>query len=82
MRLIDADKFRKRIAAAAFLNGTAEAAEKANLFMKLLDMEETAYDVDKVVEQIEKIMDDESIRFVQQSVNAAVRIVKNGGADD
>lgn len=53
MRLIDTDKFRMRLAAAAFLNGTEEAAEKANIFMKLLDMEETAYDVDKVVEQLE-----------------------------
>lgn len=38
-----------------------------------------AYDVDKVVEQIDNIMEDESIRFCEQAVNAAKRIVKSGG---
>ncbi len=41
-----------------------------------------AYDVDKVVEQIDNIMEDESIRFCEQAVNAAKRIVKSGGVAD
>lgn len=38
-----------------------------------------AYDVDRVVEQIEGIMHDESIRFCDQAVSYAVNIVKSGG---
>lgn len=41
----------------------------------------TAYDVDKVVEQIDGIMKDESIRFVNQAVNRAKIIVKSGGIE-
>lgn len=37
-----------------------------------------AYDVDMVCKDIEKIMQDDSIRFVDQAVNRAKKIVKNG----
>ena len=40
-----------------------------------------AYDVDKVVEQIDGIMKNESIRFCDQAVNAAKKIVKSGGIE-
>lgn len=41
----------------------------------------TAYDEDRVVEQIDKIMEDESIWFVNQAVNRAKRIIKSGGIE-
>ena len=41
----------------------------------------TAYNVDRVVEQIDKIMEDESIWFVNQAVNRAKRIIKSGGIE-
>lgn len=41
----------------------------------------TAYNVDKVVDQIEDIMDDESVRFCNQAVRRSVNIVKAGGVN-
>lgn len=41
----------------------------------------TAYDEDRVVEQIDKIMEDESIWLVNQAVNRAKRIIKSGGIE-
>lgn len=40
------------------------------------------YDVGKVLEQIDGIMKDESIRFCDQAVNVAKKIVKSGGVAD
>jgi hypothetical protein len=42
----------------------------------------TAYDVDKVVEQINHIMKDENIRFANQVVQRAANIVKGVFNDD
>lgn len=42
----------------------------------------TAYDVDRVVVQIESIMDDETIRFCDQAVKKSVDIVKAGGVNE
>ncbi len=53
-----------------------------NCFYKdVIFKQPTAYDVDKVVEQIKDIMQDESIRFCDQAVDKAVNIVKAGGID-
>ncbi len=46
-----------------------------------IEEQATAYDVDEVVEQIDEIMKDESIRFCDQAVNAAKKIVKSGGIE-
>lgn len=54
MRLIDADEFREQAIGAALKNGTCGAAEKANALVRLIDAQPTAYDVDKVAEQLEK----------------------------
>lgn len=51
MRLIDADEFKKQIAGMAIVNNYP--ADKANKMCELIDCQPTAYDVDKVVEQIE-----------------------------
>lgn len=42
MRLIDADAFKRQIAAAAVQNGTTEAAHRASLMVDLIDNQPTA----------------------------------------
>lgn len=82
MRLIDADYFKKQTAAAAL---KSNAEQKGLALIKLIDNQPTAYDVEKVGKQLEeKIMGDETIRFVDQAVGKALEIVKQGGvgADD
>lgn len=50
MRLIDADYFKKQIAAATLKNNIE--SNKGLALMELVDAQPTAYDVNKVVEQI------------------------------
>lgn len=72
MRLIDADKLRKEI----------HMSYSDDLGIReVINEQPTAYDVDKVVEQIDGIMKNESIRFCDQAVNAAKKIVKSGGIE-
>ena len=52
MRLIDADAFKSQIAGMAISN--SYPANKANAWCELIDAQPTAYDPDKVVEQLEK----------------------------
>ena len=52
MRLIDADEFKRQIAGMAIVNNYP--ADKANKMCELIDCQPTAYDVDKVMEQIEE----------------------------
>lgn len=52
MRLIDADEFKRQVAAAAIKNGLNESVKKGTVLMELIDMQPTAYDADKVVEQL------------------------------
>lgn len=52
MRLIDADAFESQIAGMAISNNYP--ANKANALCELIDAQPTAYDPDKVVEQLEK----------------------------
>ena len=52
MRLIDAELFKKQVAAMAIKDGYAP--EKANALCKLIDKQPTAYDIDKVVEEIKE----------------------------
>lgn len=53
MRIIDADKFKKQIAGMAIVNGYS--AQKVNKMCELIDEQPTAYDVDKVIEQLNNI---------------------------
>ncbi len=76
MRLIDADEFKEIIVT----YGNAGFAQlRINKICEIIDGQTTAYDADKVAEQIDGIMKDESILFVNQAVNRAKRIVKYGG---
>ena len=56
MRLIDADNFKTQVAAAAISNGFMQSSEKARVMIELIDMQPTAFDVDKVVEQLETLV--------------------------
>lgn len=56
MRFIDADSFKKQVAAAAISNGFMQSSEKARLMIDLIDMQPTAFDIDKVVEQLEALV--------------------------
>lgn len=87
MRLIDADKIdfgKVFIGASDFAKDTREAAQK------LIDEQPTAYDVDKVVEQLEK--ESQNIELIYPTdqgydyedaigidINKAKQIVKSGG---
>lgn len=52
MRLIDADAFKSQIAGMAISNNYP--ANKANALCELIDAQPTAYDPDKVMEQLEE----------------------------
>lgn len=45
----------------------------------MIDEQPTAYDLDKIIEQIDGIMQYDSIRFCDQVVNTAKRFAKSGG---
>ena len=49
MRLIDADDFKK------FMQALCKAGSPYESFIELLDKQTTAYDIDKVVEELEKL---------------------------
>ena len=51
MRLIDADEFKKQIVGMAIINNYKP--DKANTLCELIDAQPTAYDIDKVVKEIE-----------------------------
>ena len=53
MRLIDAEAFEKQVVAMAIMNGYAP--QKVNAFCELINKQPTAFDMDKVVEQLEDI---------------------------
>lgn len=67
MRLIDADVFKSQIAGMAISNNYP--ANKANAWCKLIDAQPTAYDPDKVVEQLEeeKNLHEEMIKYEQKN---------------
>lgn len=76
-RLIDADAFKRRVAGMAFSNNYP--ANKANAWCELIDEQPTAFDVDKVVKQLEE---DKRHTF-DGCINKkkAIEIVKGGGLE-
>lgn len=88
MRLIDADEFKRQIAGMAIVTGYS--ARKANKMCELIDKQSTAYDVDKVVEQLEEFTGEEctlhecgirSEHCKSCIAKKAIEIVKRGGAE-
>ena len=86
MRLIDADTFKKQIAGMTIANNYP--VNKASALCDLIDAQPTAYDLDKVVEQLEE--ERENVGFVKatteasayiRGINDAIKIVKGGGID-
>ncbi len=80
MRLIDADKIdfgKVFIGASDFAKDTREAAQK------LIDEQPIAYDVDKVVEQLEKAKYEDDLYPCNLAVEIeeAKSIVKSGGIE-
>lgn len=93
MRLIDADEFEKQIVGMTILNNYPP--NKANALCKLIDSQPTAFDVEKVVEQLQGISDEaqdeisvcekEACQYYDgfsDGVDKAIEIVKRGGRDE
>lgn len=91
-RLIDADKLKKDLKSVTLSNGTLL---NTNTVLALLDKYPTAYDVDMVVEKLNKIkkynlnLADMMIDIQKNGTNRnficledAIEIVKAGGIDD
>lgn len=89
MRLIDAELFKKQVAAMTIRNGYIP--EKANALCELIDSQPTAFDVGKVVEQLEtkKTRDTElKKKYISEyfkgkadAFEFAIKIVKGGGVE-
>lgn len=86
MRLIDADKLKKDM---LFQNILGESMQKIiDRYIHIVDSQPTAFDVEKVVEQLEKLKDTEqddsvaeivSTRIWNKAIQSAISIVKGGG---
>lgn len=77
MRLIDADKLRKQLLMMECMEDVVE----------IIDNEPTAYDVDKVVEELENLVKvvyegtdgNIHLRYSMETILKAIEIVKHGG---
>lgn len=91
MRLIDADKLKKDI---LFQNILGEPIQKIiDRYIHIVDSQPTVFDVDKVVEQLEKLADEANDKILEagglqlyydgyeDAMRTAVEIVKGGGVD-
>lgn len=84
MRFIDADEFKRQIVGMAIVAGYS--ARKVNKMCELIDKQPTAYDVDKVVKQLENerkfwenAYDSNLGKEKARSYEHAIEIVKAGG---
>ena len=92
-RMIDAEEFKKQVAGMAIINNYPP--EKVNALCELIDAQPTAYDPDKVVEQLEelrslvpvnRVLDDIANEKPKElgmliAYRKAIKIVKGGGVD-
>lgn len=83
-RLIDADAFERQIAGMTIAN--SYSVNKANALCELIDAQPTAYDPDKVVEQLENLKTinvdigfETTVSTLRKDV--VMEIVKAGGTD-
>lgn len=86
MRLIDADAFKTQIAGITIANNYPTS--KANAICKVIDAQPTAYDPDKVVEQLENerkfwenAYDSNLGKEKARSYEHAIEIMKGGGVN-
>ena len=75
MRLIDADDFKK------FIQALCKADSPYESFIELLDKQTTAYDIDKVIRQLNLESVGSSIQM-SLGLLKAIEIVKHGGVVD
>ena len=88
MRLIDADDFKK------FMQALCKAGSPYESFIELLDKQTTAYDIDKVVDELEENGSRYTKKYITPygnngyrdtkaiSIHKAIEIVKQGGVSD
>ena len=85
-RLIDADAMKEQIEKAIKAqNGNGKDYVKVSEVFLLIDSRETAYDVDKVVEQLNEAIEDttdgETGLGARWAYKGAIEIVKKGGKE-
>lgn len=76
-RLIDADALKSLIAGMAISNNYP--ANKANALCELIDAQPTAYDVDKVVAQLEEYREEMERFKCGGMLSDMIEVVKAGG---
>ncbi len=83
MRLIDADLFLENARKELNCEGKCCECEHDNLceIYKMVDEQPTAYDVDKVVEQMEEYVKESSNVDYNRAMIEAIEIVKSGGIE-
>lgn len=78
-RLIDAERFKR------FLQALCKAGAPYDDVIQLLDKEPTAYDVEKVVAELQDlrkvILDDTIGSYCQSTITKAIDIVRKGGVE-
>ena len=79
MRLIDSDALKKDLKSVTLSNGTLV---NTNAVLYLLEEYPTAYDVDKVVEQLEEYREDMEQFKCGGMLSDMIEVVKAGGVDD
>ena len=82
MRLIDADLLKQNCKCTGGFNDNFMCVDLITL-AKVIDNQPTAFDVDKVVEQLEKYRENFESRGILPLVNMdyAVKVVRNGGKE-
>lgn len=85
MKLIDADEFQKQIVGMAILNNYPP--NKANALCELIDSQPTAFDVEKVIEQLNDLLEEKTTDsgddwYTAECLSKAIEIVKRGGRDE
>ena len=79
MRLVDADALKKDLKSVTLSNGTLV---NTNAVLYLLEEYPTAYDVDKVVEQLEDYREEMEQFKCGGMLSDMIEVVKAGGVDD
>ena len=82
MRLIDADLLKQNCKCTGGFNDNFMCVDLITL-AQVIDNQPTAFDVDKVVEQLEKYRENFESRGILPLVNMdyAVKVVRNGGKE-
>ena len=83
MKLIDADKLKEAINSS--LN-TGRETFSPEIIREAIDEQPTAFDLDKVIEQLEMLIEDKCSEsgddwYTAECLNEAVEIVKRGGVE-